>query len=121
MGDLVNRGPQSLETLRYLYAMRDSVVSVLGNHDLHLLAVAFGGAKLKKQDTLSDILAAPDRDELLFWLRQLPLIQHDAERNCVLVHAGLPPQWTLAQALSLSGDVQAGFSDATQVSFAACV
>jgi len=111
VGDLVNRGPQSLETLRYLYALRDSVVSVLGNHDLHLLAVAFGGAKLKKQDTLSDILAAPDRDELLHWLRHLPLIQHDAERNCVLVHAGLPPQWTLAQALSLAGEVEAVLRD----------
>lgn len=65
VGDLVNRGPQSLETLRFLYAMRESVVSVLGNHDLHLLAVAHKSERLKKSDTLREILEAPDREPLL--------------------------------------------------------
>ena len=100
VGDLVNRGPQSLETLRFLYAMRDSVVSVLGNHDLHLLAVANYTARLKKKDTLREVLNAPDCADLLFWLRQLPLMHHDAERKISMVHAGIPPQWSIQDALA---------------------
>src|SRR5690606_4373951 len=69
VGDLVNRGPQSLETLRFLYAMRDSMTTVLGNHDLHLLAIANNIERLKKHDTLREILEAPDRNDLLDWLR----------------------------------------------------
>ena len=100
VGDLVNRGPQSLETLRFLYAMRESVVTVLGNHDLHLLAIANHAARIKKKDTLREVLNAPDCDELLFWLRQQPLMHHDAERKISMVHAGIPPQWTIADALA---------------------
>lgn len=100
VGDLVNRGPQSLETLRFLYAMRDSVISVLGNHDLHLLAIANHTARLKKKDTLRAVLNAPDCADLLFWLRQLPLMHHDAERNISMVHAGIPPQWSIQDALA---------------------
>ncbi len=81
VGDLVNRGPQSLETLRFLYAMRESVVSVLGNHDLHLLAVAHKSERLKKSDTLREILEAPDREPLLDWLRRLPLLHYDEQRK----------------------------------------
>lgn len=95
VGDLVNRGPQSLETLRFLYAMRESVVSVLGNHDLHLLAVAHKSERLKKSDTLREILEAPDREPLLDWLRRLPLLHYDEQRKVALVHAGIPPQWSL--------------------------
>jgi len=105
-GDLVNRGPQSLESLRFLHAMRDSVTSVLGNHDLHLLAVAHDIERLKKNDTLREILEAPDRDVLLDWLRQQKLLHHDGERGIVLVHAGIPPQWSLKKALRLAGEVE---------------
>jgi len=106
VGDLVNRGPQSLETLRYLYAMRDSLVCVLGNHDLHLLAASNNVERLKKGDTLSEILDAADAPELLQWLRQQKLLHHDEHRNAVLVHAGIPPQWTLRKALRLAGEVE---------------
>ncbi|WP_374441821.1 symmetrical bis(5'-nucleosyl)-tetraphosphatase [Pseudomonas panipatensis] len=111
VGDLVNRGPQSLEALRYIYAMRDSVVCVLGNHDLHLLAVAHNAERLKKADTLREILEAPDRDELLDWLRRLPLVHHDAERDITLVHAGIPPQWTIEKALQRSAEVEEALRD----------
>src|SRR5690606_30543055 len=106
VGDLVNRGPQSLETLRYLYAMRDSVVSVLGNHDLHLLAVAHNVERLRKGDTLREILEAPDREPLLNWLRQQKLLHYDAERQVAMVHAGIPPQWTLKKALQRAAEVE---------------
>lgn len=106
-GDLVNRGPRSLETLRRVHGLRDNLVTVLGNHDLHLLALAHvPGAKLRKHDTLDDILAAPDRGKLLDWLQQQPLAHHDPQRNALLVHAGLVPQWTAAQALRLAAEVQ---------------
>ncbi|MBM7062228.1 symmetrical bis(5'-nucleosyl)-tetraphosphatase [Pseudomonas sp. UL073] len=106
VGDLVNRGPQSLETLRFLYAMREAVVCVLGNHDLHLLATAHHIERLKKSDTLREILDAPDRNELLDWLRQQKLLHHDAERQITLVHAGIPPQWSLAKAQKCAAEVE---------------
>ena len=115
VGDLVNRGPQSLATLRFLYAMRDSLICVLGNHDLHLLAVAHNRERLKKADTLQDILDAPDRDELLNWLRQQPLLHYDAERDTLLVHAGIPPQWTLSKALKRAAEVQDALRDDTRL------
>ncbi len=111
VGDLVNRGPQSLETLRFLYSMRHSVVSVLGNHDLHLLAIANHSARLKKKDTLREILNAPDCADLLFWLRQLPLMHHDAERKISMVHAGIAPQWSISEALARAAEVQQALSD----------
>src|SRR5690348_4036761 len=88
-GDLVNRGPKSLEVLRYVRELGKRAVCVLGNHDLHLLAVASGSAKLRPGDTLDAVLAAPDRDELLHWLRGLPLLHHDAGLGYTLIHAGL--------------------------------
>lgn len=106
-GDLVNRGPESLATLRFLYSIRDSVISVLGNHDLHLLAVAWSGDKLKNKDTLQEILDAPDRDELLEWMRHFPLLHHDAALGFAMSHAGIPPIWTLEQALELSRELEA--------------
>lgn len=106
VGDLVNRGPQSLETLRFLYAMHDSVITVLGNHDLHLLAIANHAARIKKKDTLREILNAPDCADLLFWLRQQPLMHHDAQRNISMVHAGIPPQWSIQEALSHAAEMQ---------------
>lgn len=106
-GDLVNRGPQSLEVLRFVKALGEGAITVLGNHDLHLLAVAHGRRRLKKQDTLADILAAPDRDDLLTWLRHRPLLHHDTTFGITLLHAGMPPQWTLTMAQSYAAEVEA--------------
>lgn len=100
-GDLVNRGPQSLEVLRFVRALGDRAVTVLGNHDLHLLAVA-GGGRAGARDTVQDILHAPDRDELLHWLRTRPLMHHDRKTDTLLVHAGLPPSWSTSRALALA-------------------
>lgn len=105
-GDLVNRGPQSLETLRFVRGLGERAVTVLGNHDLHLLAVAAGTDKRKKQDTLDEILTAPDRDPLLDWLRHRPLLHHDVTLGWTLVHAGLLPQWGLADAQRLAREAE---------------
>lgn len=115
VGDLVNRGPDSLGTLRFLYGMRDSITTVLGNHDLHLLAVAHNMERLKKHDSLRAILEAPDRDDLIFWLRQQKLLHYDAERDIALVHAGIPPQWTLKKALLRAAEVEEVLKDDTRV------
>jgi len=104
VGDLVNRGPGSLEVLRLIKSLGDSAITVLGNHDLHLLAVAEGVAELHRTDTLDEILNAPDRDELLHWLRNQRLLH--AQDGYVLVHAGLLPQWNVAQAESLAREVE---------------
>jgi bis(5'-nucleosyl)-tetraphosphatase (symmetrical) len=104
VGDIVNRGPKSLKSLRFLYKMRHSLVVVLGNHDLHLLAVAAGVRKASRSDTFDKILAARDRDELLEWLAQRPLIHH--EHGHTLVHAGIPPQWTLQEAMGYAQEVE---------------
>ena len=106
-GDLVNRGPQSLECLRLVKSLGKSAVTVLGNHDLHLLAVAMTGASNKKKDTLNEILTAPDRDELIAWLRQQPLMHVDYTRQLALVHAGVFPEWTIPQAHKLAQEVEA--------------
>lgn len=104
VGDAVNRGPKCLKTLRFLYNMRDSLVMVLGNHDLHLLAVAAGARRPSKSDTLDEILAAPDREELLNWLLHRPLIHH--EHGYTLVHAGIPPQWSVKKAMKRAQEVE---------------
>jgi len=104
VGDLVNRGPGSLAVLRLVKSLGDSAVTVLGNHDLHLLAVAKGVAELHRSDTLDELLNAPDRDELLHWLRNQRLLH--AQDGYVLVHAGLLPQWSVAQAESLAREVE---------------
>lgn len=109
-GDLVNRGPQSLEVLRFVAALGDSAVTVLGNHDLHLLAVAYGCASAKPRDTLDAILAAPDRAALLDWLRRRPLMHFDAASGVALVHAGLVPQWDVDRARALAAEVEAVLS-----------
>ncbi|HEX7810837.1 MAG TPA: symmetrical bis(5'-nucleosyl)-tetraphosphatase [Burkholderiales bacterium] len=104
VGDLVNRGPQSLEVLRFIRSLGDAAVTVLGNHDLHLLMVAGGRAKPRKEDTLGTILDAPDREELLAWLRELPMTHVEGEY--AMVHAGLLPSWTAAQAAQLGREVE---------------
>jgi len=103
-GDLVNRGPQSLETLRLVRDL--NAVTVLGNHDLHLLASACIPGRRKGKDTLDAILDAPDSAELLDWLRFRPLLHHDRQLNCTLVHAGLPPQWDLQTAMACAAELE---------------
>ena len=105
VGDIVNRGPDCLGTLRFLYAHREQVRMVLGNHDLHLLAVAAGVRKPSRSDTLDEILAASDRDEMLAWLQHQPLLHQ--ERDVTLVHAGIPPQWTVSEAAERAREVEA--------------
>ncbi|MFT7387132.1 MAG: bis(5'-nucleosyl)-tetraphosphatase (symmetrical) [Candidatus Endobugula sp.] len=105
-GDLINRGGECLETLRFVYAMRDSVVTVLGNHDLHLLAVAAGVRAQSSSDTLSEILNAPDREVLVNWLRHQPLLHHDPTLEFAMVHAGIPPQWSLKKAKERAREVE---------------
>ena len=103
-GDLVNRGPQSLEVLRLLMSL-PNLHCVLGNHDLHLLAVA-SGQPARKNDTFDDVLNAHDRDNLLNWLRARPLLFHDEQLNYTLVHAGLLPQWDLSTARALAAEAE---------------
>lgn len=98
VGDLVNRGPKSLETLRRIRALGAAATVTLGNHDLHLLAVALGCAKIRSDDTLDAILAAPDRDSLLDWLITRPLLHEDVSLNICALHAGLAPQWDMPTA-----------------------
>lgn len=115
VGDLVNRGPCSLEVLRLVKSLGDRVITVLGNHDLHLLAVAEGVVQLHRSDTLDEVLNAPDRAELLNWLRHQRLAH--AEGNVVLVHAGLLPQWNVDQALGLAQEVEHALRGDDYVSF----
>ena len=111
-GDLVNRGPRSLDVLRRVKRLGTAAITVLGNHDLHLLAVALApNERVKPQDTLEPILAAPDRDELLKWLRSQPLLHHDATLGYTMIHAGLPPQWDLAMAQSCAHELEHALRD----------
>lgn len=103
-GDLVNRGPDSLATLRFVKSLGDNAVTVLGNHDLHLLAIA-ADHKTTKDPGLKEILAAPDLDELLDWIRKQPLLHYDAKLDFAMVHAGIYPGWTLQQALDYADEL----------------
>lgn len=104
VGDLVNRGPHSLEVLRFVKQLGTSAISVLGNHDLHLLALWRGITKPSRKDTLQSVLSAPDADELLHWLRRQPLIH--VEEGYVMVHAGVLPSWSLSYTLKLAHEVE---------------
>ena len=105
-GDLVNRGPQSLGTLRFVRSLGTAAITVLGNHDLHLLAAACDPARIRPSDTLHPVLDAPDGAELLDWLRRQPLLHHDAALGYTLIHAGLPPQWDLELAQACAREVE---------------
>ena len=107
VGDLINRGPDSLATLRFLYSIRHSIDFVLGNHDLHFLAVAHGVRKKSMSDTLDELLVAPDKQELIDWLLQGKLLHSDAQLGFTMVHAGIPPQWSLRQAKAYAREVEA--------------
>ncbi len=115
VGDLVNRGPDSLSVLRHVKSIGAAATTVLGNHDLHLLIVAAGHRAAHRLDTLSPILEAPDREELLDWLRRRPLVVRDGEY--LLVHAGLLPSWTPTDAVGLSREVEAVLASPAQDEF----
>ena len=106
VGDLVNRGPDSLKVLRLVRSLADNALCVLGNHDLHLLAVALVKAKMRKSDTLKSILEAPDGNTLIDWLTQRPLAHYAVDADDLLVHAGVVPQWSVDETLALAGEVQ---------------
>ncbi len=119
VGDLINRGPDSLAALRLArqLALDGRATALLGNHDLHLLAVAAGGQASSKSDTLDAILAAPDREQLLDWLRHCPLALRTG--GALLVHAGVPPQWDAAQTIALAGEVEAALQGPASSAFLA--
>ncbi len=106
-GDLVNRGPASLDCLRFVMRCGEGAQTVLGNHDLHLLAVAAGVRRLKRQDTMAAVLEAPEREECLRWLRQQPLLVHDADSGFYMSHAGVYPAWDMDEAFALAAEVEA--------------
>jgi bis(5'-nucleosyl)-tetraphosphatase (symmetrical) len=104
-GDLVNRGPKSLEVLRLMDELGDRTLNVLGNHDLHLIAAA-AHVRVRKDDTLDQILNADDRDRLLAWLRRCPVMYREPDLDFYLVHAGLAPQWSAEDAMRLAGELE---------------
>ena len=107
-GDLVNRGPNSLKTLRFIRSMGDKATTVLGNHDLHLLALSAGQNRFSERfATLQKILDAPDRDELIDWLRHRPLAHYDKKLDTLLVHAGTHPRWSVKKTLARAEEVEA--------------
>jgi bis(5'-nucleosyl)-tetraphosphatase (symmetrical) len=108
VGDLVNRGPKSLEVLRFVRSLGTRAVVVLGNHDLHLVTQHEGLARRREDDTFADVLSAPDRRELVDWLRTRPMMH--AEGDYALVHAGLLPQWSVAKACALAREVERAFA-----------
>lgn len=114
VGDLVNRGPKSLETLRKLHSLGDAVKPVLGNHDLHLLALWAGYGRSHKSDTIEQVVDAPDAPELINWLRQQPLVRElpcfIEGKRCLMVHAGVLPNWSFDDAISYSNEVQNALS-----------
>ena len=106
-GDLVNRGPDSLRTLQFVKSLGDSALTVLGNHDLHLLALHHGVKKARGTRDLQKVLKSPERDELLAWLQSRPLLHYDKRHHALLVHAGIHPQWGLSKARKLAAEVEA--------------
>jgi bis(5'-nucleosyl)-tetraphosphatase (symmetrical) len=107
VGDLVNRGPDSLQVLRYVRSLSGSAQTVLGNHDLHLLAAHFDPDRpLRKGDTLQQVLEATDREPLMQWLLERPLLIHDAAHQDLILHAGLVPQWTVQQAVTCAAEAE---------------
>lgn len=121
-GDLVNRGTESLQTLRYVMALGDCVITVLGNHDLHLLALASGNGRGGPDNaSLRPILDAPDCEELLSWLRRRPLAHFDAGLNTLLVHAGVWPEWSVDDVTKLAREVEERLSRADYADFFAAM
>jgi bis(5'-nucleosyl)-tetraphosphatase (symmetrical) len=105
-GDLIARGPQSLECLQFIRSLGASAVTVLGNHDLHLIACYYGLREVKPQDRLQPLLASTELDGLITWLCQQPLLHVSADKRHMMVHAGLAPEWTLEQAITMTQEVE---------------
>ena len=105
-GDLVNRGPKSLETLRFIKSLESNAITVLGNHDLHLLATAYDHKRPGKKDTFDELLKADDAAELFNWLRHQHMVYHDEDLDVTLLHAGIHPQWSLEKTLQLAREVE---------------
>ena len=105
-GDLVNRGPESLQTLRFIKSLGHRAITVLGNHDLHLLALYHSKQTLNTSDTLSQVLTSSDCDELMNWLQSRPLAYFDESLKTVIAHAGIHPDWNLKQTLALSSELE---------------
>jgi len=115
-GDLVNRGPHSHAVMREVMQLGDAAVTVLGNHDLHLLALALvPRSKLRRRDSVDDILAAPDRLDIIDWLRRQPLLHVDSARGFAMVHAGLPPDWSIDEASTYAAEVAGCLRDESRV------
>ena len=106
VGDIINRGPDSLQSLRYIRDLGKSARVVLGNHELHMLAVVFSGSRPKRKDTLEQILEAPDAVELIDWMREQRLADYDAKRDLFMAHAGLPHVWSVEQGLAYAREVE---------------
>lgn len=117
VGDIVNRGPQSLQALRFVRSLGDRAICVLGNHDLNLLAVSADIRSVRNGDTLLEIINAPDANELLHWLRNLPLVHYDKKLNTAMVHAGIPPKWGIKASLKRSREIQSILSSPEYISF----
>ena len=105
-GDIINRGPKSLETIRFIKSLGDSAITVLGNHDLHFLAVNYITNKPSRYDTFSDILHAEDRNQLAHWLRHQKIFHHDPALNTSMVHAGIPIQWSISDACNYASEME---------------
>jgi len=116
-GNLVNGGPDSLAVLRFVKNLGKSAVTVLGSQELHLLSVAAGVASSRAEDTLDEILGAPDKDELLKWLRQRSLIHHDSKLKFTMVHAGIPAEWAFSQALTFAYEVESALAGGQYTAF----
>ena len=116
-GDLVNRGPQSLQTLRFVKSLGSRAVTVLGNHDLHLLAAYHGVKKIGEKSSLNTILESPDCDELMAWLQSRPILHYDAAMETLLVHAGIHPAWSLTEARLLAQELEAVLGGETSKAF----
>ena len=116
-GDLVNRGPKSLETLRFIRALEHNAISVLGNHDLHLLATAYDHQKPGRKDTFGSLLKAADAAQLFDWLRHQPLLYHDNELDITLLHAGIHPHWSIAKAEKLAKEMEQVLQSNNHINF----
>ena len=117
VGDLINRGPQSLATLRFIHALGDCTRIVLGNHDLHFLAISSGAKTPGRSDTLDEILQAPDREELTAWLLQQHLMYSDPSGDFHMTHAGIPPIWDIETARQRAREVEAKLRSGTAEEF----
>ena len=116
-GDLVNRGPNSLATLQLIRSFGDCVVSVLGNHDLHFLAVASGVQRPRRGDTLATLMKSPELDEIVDWIRHRPLMHCDNSVKAIMVHAGIYPGWSRKQAMARASEVEAALRSDDYVDF----